>query len=497
MTEASLSGVNYNINIKLNETVPLNKEDITTKMTSMPNDLTKQTKAELLLRCQELNITKCASKTKPQLIELIRNATALLSTPNTHIMPEQAQIQAQMHEALTIIDPHNIRFIDLFCGIGGFHQAMNRLIPSSKCVFACDIDEKCRKTYEQNYHLKPEGDISKVDITTLPPFDILCGGFPCQSFSNSGKKKGLEDKRGKLFEYILSIAARQKPSFMFLENVKHIKKIDDGKVFEHIISRINETGYHVTTLELSPHQLGVPQQRERVVFICIRNDLYDTSKSLDFPLPAIPIALDRIFEKNPTVTAKYRISPQDEEILTVWDEMIQQFDVGENLSPTIMCNEFNKFYSPADFALLPTWKQDYIVKNKPIYNKYREKWDKWFTAHQPLLAKKEIYGKLEWQAGKKKENDSIFNHFIQLRQSGIRVKKGEYFPTLVAIVQTPIYAKEKRYITPRECARLQSFPDNFILHENDHIAYKQFGNAVNVDVVHFIISNTLKVYGVV
>ena len=112
------------------------------------------------------------------------------------------------------------------------------------------------------------------------------------------------------------------------------------------------------------------------------------------------------------------------------------------------------------------------------------------------MSKKEIYGKLEWQAGVKKENDSIFNYFIQMRQSGIRVKKTDYFPTLVAIVQTPIYAKEKRFITPRECARLQSFPDDFIMCENDHTAYKQFGNAVNVDVVHFVINNVLRLYNV-
>ena len=108
--------------------------------------------------------------------------------------------------------------------------------------------------------------------------------------------------------------------------------------------------------------------------------------------------------------------------------------------------------------------------------------------------KREVYCKLEWQVGLKKENDSIFNHFIQVRQSGIRVKKAKYFPTLVAIVQTPIYGKEKRYITPRECARLQSFPDDFIMHTSDNIAYKQFGNAVNVDVVHHAISLTLSQY---
>ena len=98
---------------------------------------------------------------------------------------------------------------------------------------------------------------------------------------------------------------------------------------------------------------------------------------------------------------------------------------------------------------------------------------------------------MEWQSGKKREKDSIWNYFIQLRQSGIRVKKCDYFPALVAIVQVPIYAKEKRYICPRECARLQSFPDNFQMHPTDKIAYKQFGNAVNVDVIHFFLNNVL------
>ena len=143
---------------------------------------------------------------------------------------------------------------------------------------------------------------------------------------------------------------------------------------------------------------------------------------------------------------------------------------------------------------LPDWKQDYMTKNKPIYQKYKPQWDEWYDRHKSILTKREIYGKLEWQVGKVKPQESIFNHFIQFRQSGIRVKRAIYFPTLVAIVQTPIYAKEKRYITPRECARLQSFPDNFILHESDHTAYKQLGNAVNVDVVHYVIRETLLVY---
>ena len=163
-----------------------------------------------------------------------------------------------------------LRFADLFCGIGGFHQALNK-IPNTKCVFACDIDKNCREIYELNYKIKPEGDICKIDIDDMENFDILCGGFPCQSFSNSGKKKGLKDARGNLFENILSIAKIKQPKFIFLENVKHIKNIENGEIFLHIINRIRETGYNVQTTEISPHQLGIPQQRERIIFICIRN----------------------------------------------------------------------------------------------------------------------------------------------------------------------------------------------------------------------------------
>jgi DNA (cytosine-5)-methyltransferase 1 len=384
----------------------------------------------------------------------------------------------------------------LFCGIGGFHQASLRL--QGECVFACDIDEKCRKVYEKNYGLRPESDITKIDISKIPAFDILCGGFPCQAFSNSGKKKGFEDARGNLFENIISIAIAKRPSFMFLENVKHIKKIDNGNVYKHIISRINESGYVVnekTIFELSPHQLGVPQQRERVIFVCIRSDIFDITKRIIISPPETPIRFDNILETDPNVLQKYRIPGELESVLNAWNEMITAFEVNENLSPTILCNEFNTTYSKEEFLKLPDWKQEYITKNKPIYQKYKTQWDAWYATHAQILSKKEVYGKLEWQVGKKKEQESIFNHFIQLRQSGIRVKKAVYFPTLVAIVQTPIYAKEKRYITPRECARLQSFPDNFVLHENDHTAYKQFGNAVNVDVVHYVMMNALNVYG--
>ena len=437
---------------------------------------------ELIAICKERGLKGYSAKTKAQLNEL-------LGVENTIVTPI-------IGETVVVNPDAKFQFIDLFCGIGGFHQALTQL--GGQCVFASDIDANCRDTYADNYGIRPHGDITKVDVNSIPNFDILTGGFPCQSFSNSGKKGGFSDKRGQLYENILNIASAKKPSYMFLENVKHIKKIENGEIFKHIITRINETGYHVDTFELSPHQLGVPQQRERVLFVCIRDDIYDASKKLDMTPPEnVIIDVGSVLETNEDNTRKYRISEEHDNILTIWDEMVQHMDVGQSLSPTILCNEFNHTYSEDEFTQLPTWKQDYITKNKPIYQKYKEHWDDWLLKYNEPLSKREIYGKLEWQAGIKQENDSIFNHFIQLRQSGIRVKRSKYFPTLVAIVQTPIYAKERRYITPRECARLQSFPDTFKLPTNDKVAYKQFGNAVNVKVVHYVMSRTLQLYGLV
>jgi DNA (cytosine-5)-methyltransferase 1 len=462
-------------------------------------DLMKLSKDDLLLKCKELNIDKCKSKNKTQLIKLIEESSInkKKNEQEHEIINNSNEIINNINENITI-ENNKLKFIDLFCGIGGFHQALTNL--NGKCVFSCDIDKKCRKVYEKNYGLTPHDDIINVDEKKIPNFDILCAGFPCQAFSNAGKKNSFNDKRGTLFEHILRIAVEKKPSFIFLENVKHIKKIENGKVFNHIIKRINESGYYVnneTIFELSPHQLGVPQHRERVIFVCIRKDLYDSSKKIEIIPPDIDINIDNIIEKNVVNIDKYKISNEIENVLNAWDEIIKEMNTGETLSPTILCNEFNNNYSDDKFNSLPDWKQEYITKNKPLYKKYKDKWDKWYEKHKNLLLKKEIYGKLEWQVGKKKENDSIWNYFIQLRQSGIRVKKSDYFPTLVAIVQTPIYAKERRYITPRECARLQSFSDNFIIDENDHDAYKQFGNAVNVKVVQYVIEKTLKIYNLI
>lgn len=386
-------------------------------------------------------------------------------------------------------DLSNLTFIDLFCGVGGFHQALSKF--GAKCVLACDIDKDCRTVYKDNYGVEPVPDVKKIDEKTMPDFDILCAGFPCQTFSNGGKKKCFDDERGLLFDEIIRIVSHKKPKFMFLENVKHILKVSDGKVIEYIKNKIDQTGYKLQLLHMSPHNYGIPQQRERVYFVCIRNDIYNGQDILLSPHKKCEDFV-KYLDKN--VDQKYFLKGDILDVLNAWDEMVKQFEIGEKINPTIMIKEAYKTYTTKEFNDLPAWKRDYITKNKPLIKKYEKQFREWYEKHCLLLDKREIYARLDWQTGVIKPDDSIFNHFIQIRQSGIRVKKSEYFPTLVAISQIPIYGKEKRYITPRECARLQSFPEDFKLSPNDKITYKQMGNSVNVDNVYTVIRATFDKY---
>jgi DNA (cytosine-5)-methyltransferase 1 len=434
------------------------------------------TKTQLFEICKQMGILKYKSKNKPQLILLIKEKQE---------SPKEEEKEEEIVE-------EGIKFIDLFCGIGGFHTALSKI--GLKCMLACDIDKNCREVYKNNYKITPTDDVKNINENKMSDFDILCGGFPCQPFSNGGKKKTFSDDRGLLFDEIIRIAKVKQPKFMFLENVKHIMKVSNGEVLEYIKIRLASIGYKLQIFNISPHNYGIPQQRERVYFVCIRNDIYDGT---DIVLPTNNRKMDLTEYLDTTVDEKYNIDGDLLEVLNAWDEMIKQFEVGEKISPTIMINDAFNTYTEEEFNLFPDWKQEYITKNKPLIEKYRPQFETWYLKYKHILQKREIYGKLEWQTGVIKENDSIFNHFIQIRQSGIRVKKAEYFPTLVAISQIPIYGKEKRYITPRECARLQSFPEEFKLSENDKISYKQMGNSVNVDNVHTIVHTTLKKYNII
>lgn len=467
---------------------------------------TKISRTDLIKMCKDLGLKRYSALKVCDLKVLIENhkkihneecesnADTEESSDDTE---ESVTSEVNNDEIVAIDNPIDLstyKFIDLFCGIGGFHQALHQM--GAKCVLACDIDKSCREVYKDNYGVEPVSNVKDIDETTMEDFDILCAGFPCQSFSNGGNKKCFEDERGLLFDEIIRIAKTKKPRFMFLENVKHILKVSNGEVIKYIKNKIDITGYTLQIFQISPHNYGIPQQRERVYFVCVRNDIYNGT---DIILPKYhgKIEFQEFLDKKEEINSKYFIKDDILKVLESWDEMVKQFEIGEKISPTIMINDAFKLYTELEFNSFPQWKRDYITKNKPLIEKYRPQFLEWYNKHLSILQKREIYGKLEWQTGAIKDNDSIFNHFIQIRQSGIRVKKGHYFPTLVAISQIPIYGKEKRYITPRECARLQSFPETFKLSPDDKKSYKQLGNSVNVHNVHTVISSTLKNYIVV
>lgn len=188
------------------------------------------------------------------------------------------------------------KFIDLFAGIGGFHYALESY--GAECVYASEWDEYAKDTYEKNFGIRPDGDITKVLEKDIPQHDILCGGFPCQAFSISGKQKGFEDTRGTLFFDIVRIIRHHKPKVVFLENVKNLITHDSGKTFNVILNTLSELGYNTYYKVLNTSDFGLPQNRERVYIVAFDTNL--KIKEFEFPQPVGErVCLQSVLEVNP------------------------------------------------------------------------------------------------------------------------------------------------------------------------------------------------------
>lgn len=190
-----------------------------------------------------------------------------------------------------------IKFIDLFCGIGGFRVAMdeacieNDLIP--ECVFSSDIDKHCQASYENNFGHRPAGDIIKVDPKSIPDHDVLFAGFPCQPFSIIGQMKGFDDTRGTLFFHIANILKEKKPKAFILENVKQLIGHNNGHTLKIIIKTLQDLGYHVQYAVLNALDYGLPQKRERVIIVGHKEPIL-----FSYPVPVRPFKpLTEILEK--------------------------------------------------------------------------------------------------------------------------------------------------------------------------------------------------------
>jgi DNA (cytosine-5)-methyltransferase 1 len=170
----------------------------------------------------------------------------------------------------------NYKFIDLFCGIGGFRVALEKC--GLECVFSSDIDPFAREAYKKNFGDLPNGDITTIPAKKIPKHDVLCAGFPCQPFSISGKQGGVLDPRGRLFYEILRITEYHKPYILLLENVKNILTIDNGNVIKTIEQKLREINYSLHKHILNASYFGIPQARERVYFVALRKDMETTNK---------------------------------------------------------------------------------------------------------------------------------------------------------------------------------------------------------------------------
>ena len=189
--------------------------------------------------------------------------------------------------------PKNIKFIDLFAGIGGFHLAFHKL--GAECVFASEIDPIAREVYENNFSkISPEifpdffnKDIYNQDTKDIPEFDILCGGFPCQPFSQIGQRRGFKENyqgRGNLFFEITRIIEDKKPRAFFLENVQHIMNHDEGKTFNVIQETVRDLGYSFYYKKIRACDFGLPQLRPRTFMVGFRDEK-QTEEFFSFPEP--------------------------------------------------------------------------------------------------------------------------------------------------------------------------------------------------------------------
>jgi DNA (cytosine-5)-methyltransferase 1 len=187
-----------------------------------------------------------------------------------------------------------LTFVDMFCGIGGFHEAGRQL--GMECVFACDIDADCRAAYKANYGLQPESDICSLDAKSIKNHDVLCAGFPCQPFSIIGNGAGFGDARGTLFFELAKIIEAKSPAAFVLENVRQLASHNGGKTLSRILQILRGLGYSVDFRILNALNFGVPQKRERILIVGFKGDDF----CMSWPTRKIPmIPLSEILEDDP------------------------------------------------------------------------------------------------------------------------------------------------------------------------------------------------------
>lgn len=347
-------------------------------------------------------------------------------------------------------------YASLFAGIGGFETALNRL--GGRCVFASEIDKHARKAYEVLYGGDVlHGDITKIDAKNVPDHDLLTAGFPCQAFSVAGKRKGFDDTRGTLFFEIARIAKEKRPKALLLENVKGLVNHDKGRTLNTIVQTLCDTGYTVDFNVLNSKYFGVPQNRERIFIIAVRNDLIEPEPWTDVKgNTVVPKGKRRIQKLEGVRTFNFDWPPQTE--------------VTTGLRDILEDNVDEKFYLGEE-------------KTAKLVEQLRQNGRRIKQADDVMgaLEVRSVHG-IEYsrKSGVGKELD-IAHTVNSSDWRGLNRNQKQN-----AVLEHP-HCRIRR-LTPRECWRLQGFTDA----QHDAVEgagvsnsqrYKQAGNAVTVNVV--------------
>ena len=316
-----------------------------------------------------------------------------------------------------------LKFIDLCCGIGGFHIGLK----GYQCVLACDINKHCRESYERNYGLKCEEDIFDIDIQNLKPFDILCAGFPCQPFSSAGLKNGMKDDRSKVYNQILNIVKHKTPSIVLLENVKNLLVMNKGEVIKKIVNDLKELNYSVSYSILTTARFGLAQNRERVYFVCVNKTKYPNS-TFDF-------------------------------------SKLESTNIKKTLRETISCG--NKEYLPVDKYVLLDQERIKTQKSGLMFCGYL----KGNLRKNGALPDTEHLSRVHKQPNRIYHIDGV-NPTLSSSEGS-----GRYY----------IYdGTGVRNLNVDECFKIMGFPDYYKQHDKKHVNYCQIGNAVSPVIVESI-----------
>ena len=334
---------------------------------------------------------------------------------------------------------HRFKFIDLFAGIGGIRLPFQEL--EGQCVLTSEWDKFSKKTYAANFGELPSGDITKIASSDVPNHDVLLAGFPCQAFSQAGLKKGFMDTRGTMFFEVQRILASKRPKAFLLENVKQLRGHDKGRTLASILSILR--GENTETI---PDDIPMSEEARGSLKSQLNYAVdYRVLKATDFGVPQ-----------------------KRERIYIVGFDRDQFPDV--NLDDAI-----DKLFRDLDSRSSVTSMKDVLVKNKSVDPKYTIS-DRLLAGHERRL-----------KEHKKKGNGFGFSVFSENSEYCNTISARYYKDGSEVLIDQSDIGKNPRKLTPRECARIQGFPENFVVDAvSDVQIYKQFGNSVSVPVIREI-----------